>query len=703
MTTGFRGDVQGLRAIAVLTVIAAHAGVPFLPGGFVGVDVFFVISGFLISGLLYRELRTGGTLSLRGFWSRRARRILPAATLVIATTLVFSSLTLTLIANRSAIVDAIWAGLFGANIHFAHQGVYYFAEDTGPSPLQHYWSLAVEEQFYVLFPLLLLAVAAVVRRVTRRGRQQRLPFKTVLAVLVAVTLGSFVWSVVATASSPTTAYFSTFTRVWELGVGAIAALVAPWVSQRLGPRLGALLGAGGLAAVVAACVLYTPATAFPGYAAALPVLGTVALLLSGLRRETQLVPLRWLLETRLMRTTGDWSYSLYLWHWPALVLAEAHVGRELTATETAVVVLLVFNLAAATYQFVEQPFRSGLPAVRLRGARALALYPASIAVLVASTAGAWGYTAYQGRETGDNPPITVAADAAAAAEERGEDAEALVKASVQAARGGTAIPSDLTPNLLDLRESIADVGDCDYTEDDVRRLCVRGDTDGDKTLVLVGDSHARAWIPAMDQIATAAGWRAFYLVKPQCPAGHVTVSPTADDDVVFTACTEFQDWVTATIDSLHPDLVVISSAPPVNGVWDDDGVRHTAIDEVVPLLEQGYDQMFLELQDDAERVVVIRDVPKSEQDPGDCLSGSKPSLLDCMFSPVERSTILGDVVVRSAALNGAEVIDPTPWLCWRDECPVVIGGTLSYRDTNHITTEYAARLAGSLGRALELD
>ena len=202
MASGFRGDVQGLRAVAVLVVIAAHAGVPLLPGGFVGVDVFFVISGFLISGLLYAELREGGTLSLSDFWSRRARRILPAATLVLVVTVVMSLFWTTLIDARDLLDEALWSALFLANVHFAQQGVYYFAAETGPSPLQHYWSLAVEEQFYLVWPLLLLALVAATRVVTRRGKQQRLPRRTVLVALVVVAAASFAWSVHSTAASP---------------------------------------------------------------------------------------------------------------------------------------------------------------------------------------------------------------------------------------------------------------------------------------------------------------------------------------------------------------------------------------------------------------------------------------------------------------------------------------------------------------------
>src|SRR4051794_9792346 len=219
----FRRDIQGLRAVAVLTVIASHAGIPHLDGGYVGVDVFFVVSGFLISSLLFREVDRSGRLSLAGFWARRARRILPAATVVTVGTLVASMLWLSLVDARQTVYDAGWATVFAANIHFAARGVDYFAQGETLSPLQHYWSLSVEEQFYLAWPLLLLAAVLLVRR--RGGRHTdagRLPVGAVAVLLAAGVLASFGWSVVHTADDPVAAYFSTLARAWELGIGALA-------------------------------------------------------------------------------------------------------------------------------------------------------------------------------------------------------------------------------------------------------------------------------------------------------------------------------------------------------------------------------------------------------------------------------------------------------------------------------------------------
>ncbi len=696
MARQLRGDIQGLRAVAVLFVIACHAGVPFLPGGFVGVDIFFVISGYLIASLLYREVQLTGRVSIGAFWARLARRILPAATLVTVVTVFLSLLWLSLLDARQVVVDALWAAAFAANVHFAQQGVFYFAQDTGPSPFQHYWSLAVEEQFYLAWPLLLvgcLALAGLLRRGRRTRRVEQLPRGTIVTVLLVVSLASLTWSVYQTAASPTTAYFSTLTRAWELGVGALIALVPAAFLRRLSrPHLESM-AVGGVLILLVSGVAITQETPFPGIAAALPVAGTALLILSGSGAG---VPGQRTVSARVLavaplRMLGDWSYSLYLWHWPAFILPPIALGRAMTASEKVMAVLVVITLSAYSYRFVEMPFRVGRPAHRLVRRRALALYPASAALVIATAAGAWWWTGYQGGERGDIPPITVAG----APLDGVHDTEALVRASVIAAKAERAVPSDLTPDLMNLRTSIADVGECDY-EQNVRSLCPHDY--GVRKLVVIGDSHARAWIPAFTQIIEVGHWEAYYLVKPQCIAAHVTIAPL-DSDAPFTDCSDFQDWVVDQVSKLHPDLVVVASSPPVNGVFDGDQ-RVTSVEEITPLLRAGYDDLFRELSGHAQRVALVRDVPKSPDDPATCLSTGKPSLGDCMFEPVERSTVLGDVPVESARALGIEVVDPTPWLCYQGECPVVIGGTLSYRDTDHITTEYAANLWGELGTAL---
>src|SRR3954469_11099055 len=290
MHPGFRQDIQGLRALAVLLVILDHAEIGPFHGGFVGVDVFFVISGFLITGLLVSEAERTGRASLIGFYARRARRILPAATLVIFATVAASIIFLSAVEANGAIEDALWATFFLANFKFAADGTDYFQNDTPPSPLQHYWSLAVEEQFYLVWPLLVLLLCLYAAWRVRRsvGARSLGPRVRDLGVspLVVIVGFSFAYSVSYSTTDPVSSYFSPFTRAWELGIGALVACLSTRLIL-LRPAVQALLSWGGLAGCVVAPLVYDGGTLFPGYAAALPVVGAAALLAGGLR------PARW--------------------------------------------------------------------------------------------------------------------------------------------------------------------------------------------------------------------------------------------------------------------------------------------------------------------------------------------------------------------------------------------------------------------------
>ena len=277
---GFRDDIQGMRALAVLGILVFHAGIAPYPGGFVTLDVFFVLSGFLITTLLLREVAKTGTIDLVGFYVRRARRILPAATVAIIGTVVASWLWLNPLDARDASVDGVWAALFGANIRFAVEETDYFTATDPPSPLQHFWSLSVEEQFYLVMPLALLASIVVAALVLRRGdgRAHRAGIVTVLALATAASLA---WSVHASTASPESAYFSTFTRVWEFAAGGLLAVFAPRLARGLGHVARNVVAVGGLGLIGVAMFVVTEESAFPGWLALLPVLGTSAVILAG--------------------------------------------------------------------------------------------------------------------------------------------------------------------------------------------------------------------------------------------------------------------------------------------------------------------------------------------------------------------------------------------------------------------------------------
>ncbi|WP_341923762.1 acyltransferase family protein [Nocardioides psychrotolerans] len=688
---GFRQDVQGLRAVAVLTVLAAHAGVAFLPGGYVGVDVFFVISGFLITQLLVTEASRSGRVSLSGFYARRARRILPAASVVLVATVAASVLWMSVLEAIDLAKDALWSAVFAANVRFAQQGVDYFAAEAAPSPLQHYWSLAVEEQFYLVWPLLVGAVAWVVaRRRATAGRPDSV-LRGLVVAIVAIGLASFVWSLVRTGAEPQSAYFSTFTRAWELAVGAGVAL-AVQAGRTLRHRRGAeVLVWGGLASILVACVAFDETLAFPGYAAALPVLGTAAVLYAGAHAGVTTSAGR-LLSLRPMRAVGDWSYSLYLWHWPLLIVPPTALGRDLRPLEVVLLVALAFELAYLTYRFVEQPFRTRrVSSVRPR--RALILYPVFLG-LVGSTAGAgWAWSDYRVSEHGDSPAVTTSQFGIT-----DDGPDALVRASVLAAQARQATPSDLTPDLVDLEDDLADVGDCLYEGGTTWELCPRGDDDGDKTLVVIGDSHARAWIPAFDQIAERSGYRAFYLVKAQCSAALVDPSEAFTGDP-WPECEEFHRWTEEQIGELDPDLVVMTSSAPITGLYSE-GRRLRSMDDIAGELGVGLADMFRAYTPLTDRLVMLVDVPRLSLDPGVCLSTFGSDLGDCAQPPDATGVRMRDLTVDVATEAGVEVVDPETWFCADGLCPTVVGSTISYRDRGHITSTRAAELAEPLGTAL---
>lgn len=692
---GFRPDIQGVRAVAVLLVVVHHLGGLGVPGGYVGVDVFLVVSGYLITGLLLRDAERTGRVSLTGFYARRARRILPAATLVTAVTVGVSLLALPLVQVQTVVVDALWSTLFAANVRFASVGTDYFAQGEPPSPLQHYWSLAVEEQFYLLWPLLVLLVAIAARRrpVASRDRARTRLLWVVLAVVL---VASVAWSVTATTTSPTTAYFSTPARAWELGAGAACALLLHRGPLRLGRAGREVLGATGLLAVLAAALLYTPQTPFPGTAAALPVAGTVLLVLAGGRPGATTWTER-LLSVRPATAVGAWSFSVYLWHWPAIIVARALTPGPLDLLDQGALLAGVLVLAWGTYRLVETPFRRG---VRWhRTGPALVIYPVSL-VLVAGVAGLTHAVADDRLENGGGgDPIALGDYRAPRA---GDPFVGLVGASVRAAQEGRDIPGGLTPGLDDLREAVAPLGACDYRTG-TRELCSQGDAGAERTVVLIGDSYARALSPALDQVGADEGYRVHTLVYSGCMAtGLVQVERETGEP--WTDCEEFKDWALETIGGLEPDLVVVAThaAILVDPATGEGVVAADGREEYLGLLSEGYERLLGSLTPVADRVAVVAGTPRLERGPAACLSDGGTDLGDCALPPQPRAASQARVLMRAGRDAGATVVDAQRWFCGDDLCPAVVGPYVTLRDKEHMTPEYARFVAPSVAVALGL-
>ena len=319
---------------------------PWLTGGFVGVDVFFVLSGFVITGLLLREHAVSGKTRLLAFYGRRSRRILPAATLVIIVTVLAAYHWLGFLTGNDTAHVGRTASLFYSNFYFIATGTNYLASQAPPSALQNFWSLSVEEQFYVVYPTLFILACLCWRRIDIR-------FKLV-ALLTCGIVASLAWSIHQTSADEIAAFFSPFTRAWELALGALVAVASPQLAKI--PRAIALaMSWAGLAGIAVAAVLYSSTTTYPGSAAMLPVFGAALVVAGGTARPRmggelllRLPPFQWM---------GKLSYSLYLWHWPILIIAAQYAGHSLSVEDNLLWVLLALGLSVASFFLVENPIR----------------------------------------------------------------------------------------------------------------------------------------------------------------------------------------------------------------------------------------------------------------------------------------------------------------------------------------------------------
>ena len=557
----FRPDIEGLRAVAVALVVLLHAGVTSVTGGYIGVDVFFVISGFLITSLMMEEARSTGKVSLTGFYARRARRILPAACFVIAATVAATYLQLGPLLGRSTAVDGLWASGFVANARFIHLGTDYFAKNLPPSPLQHYWSLAVEEQFYLLWPSIIAGCLLL-------GRSLRKPVSVVRLGIVLVIAGSFSWSVHQSVASPTTAYFSPFTRAWELGAGALVAVSAASIA-RIPPRIARVVSWSGFVLILIAAFTFSARTEFPGYAAALPVAGTLLVIGGGIRQTRGDVAL--LLGVRPVRWLGRISYSLYLWHWPVLIIADERSSHPLNASARVVCVLITLALSAASYYTIERPLRYSQRREREPSRSAWmrsrdAILIGTIAILFAVAISA--YTNHRAQlagakinERGEAQQSSLTSSAATP-QARGEELQHVVQKLVRRGLALHSVPSHVQPPVLRLSTAfVQKYRNCMQGPKEIDiRTCSFGDPTSTRTLLVFGDSHAMQWMPALDTYGSQAGYHVVTLYKAGCPTPSVTVFlPAPLPSTSRFPFPECNAWRAAALDYIgrtKPNLVV---------------------------------------------------------------------------------------------------------------------------------------------------
>jgi len=711
-----RADIEGLRAVAILAVVAYHCGLP-VPGGYVGVDVFFVISGYLITSLLWKELSGEGRLSFTGFYARRARRLLPSAVLVIVVTVLVSiAVTGPLMATAVA-KDAVACALYVGNYRFAFQATNYLTSHGPVSPLQNYWSLGVEEQFYVLWPALLLVAFTVGRRVLgggrgrhRRGRHRRAAPAArpgpVLLVLGVVAVLSFWSCVYLTHANQPWAFFSLPTRAWELALGGFLAL-AVREGTRLPTRAAALLGWAGLAAVGWSLFAFNAQTTFPGPAALVPVVGTGLALVAG-TRAMRFGP-SGLLGLAPMRAIGTVSYTWYLWHWPVLILAPYVVGHPLDLAQKVGLGVFSLVLAAVTTVLVEQPARRSawLSAQRTRSllvGGAISLGAAAMAVVVVAEvpppvgSGSAAVT----RLSAAHDPRTRSASSAtvspAIAVADGLDAQ--VNRQVYQSLANPDVPANLTPSLSDAASDlpVPESNGClnGYTDAAVHP-CVYGDTSSPTTVVLFGDSHALQWFPAIDTLAKQQNDAVVVMTKATCPPIDVSVySPTLGR--TYSECDRWKKAELARMATLHPAVVILGFSREY-GIPDD----HVVVDGQAWL--SGLSEMITTIQSTTgAKVVLMGDDPYPQQSVPQCLSVNLSNTPACSIPKHYPYYNPGGIGQEQAVASstGAGYVDTDPWFCISTTCTVIVGNLLVYRDDNHITASYADWLTPAVGAQLEI-
>ena len=672
-----RRDIEGLRAVATFLVLPYHAGLMLFPGGFVGVDVFFVISGFVITGQLIKEVDRDGSVNLLGFYARRAKRLLPAASVVLVATAVMTWLWVPRIRWETTGGDIVAAALYFVNDRLADRSVDYLAEDVTPSAVQHYWSLSVEEQFYFVWPLLLLGCVVLAARlgISRRA--------VLLGGLAAVALPSLLWAVHEAVASPERAYFVTTTRMWEFTVGAFVAIVAPRL-DRMPRGLAIALAWTGLAMVLVSARIYTADMTWPGHYALLPTVGAGLLIAGGVAAGSH-GPVA-ILGNRFMLFIGYLTYSLYLWHWPLLIVAREHFGGISVPVGLAIMVITIVP-AWLTFHLVENPLRSSQFITRHRG---VALSLGVNATLVGVAAGLVLIVALS-NSVSTLPPGSAQGAAALSSSPTHDPAGRPV---AQVSGGITPDPLHATKDVPELYAEGCQVA----VESSEPTTCAYGSAEASTTIAVVGDSKAAQWVPAFQVLARQNDWRVVTYTKSACQ--FATVETSLDGDVYRTC----RAWTDNVLDRLtgsdKPDVVVTAGQRDMGVVGGEDGDLELSEDA----MRSAMIDTWTRIEDAGVRVVVLADTPQTGSDVYACVAEHTDDLTACTYDRDHGVDASGAPVQGAAAQEaGVPFVNLTDFICPASKCPPVIGNVLIYRQGSHLTKTYveslAPRLEAELARA----
>lgn len=647
MKSGFRPDIEGLRGIAVFVVVAFHCGLRGFSGGFVGVDVFFVLSGYLITGLLVTGVRSESGLKLREFYARRARRLLPAATLMAIVTLAAAAVILGPGELRAAARAARATSVYLSNVFFAVNSANYFAPDVRQNPMLHTWSLAVEEQFYLFWPLLIMFALKILRST-----------RVLVVLLCVVSLASLLAAGLLTDANPEYSFFGLHTRAWEFGIGGLAVLM-PAGAVRLGAAGWAWVSWIGIAILLGSVATISEGMHFPGWVACFPVLGTTLALIAGAEHPHHGAAR--VLDTRPFQTVGGLSYSWYLWHWPFLVFATA-LYPDISVLSKVLVAAASLGVAAVTHHVFENPLRFH-PALVRRPFASLGFG----AILMGASLVAATLCVFVARRLDRDP--------------------AMVR---------------ITASVDDVarmpRERCVSVGNSAEV-----KTCVFGD-DASPTIVAVfGDSHAIQWFNALRHGAETNHWRLVTFLKSGCPATDVALGPGG---TWRKECAEWRTDAVRRIQALRPSIVVVSSATTyVRRSRDPAGVSRVS----VLAWRDGTRRTLAALSANGLRVVQLRDTPLPGFDVPSCLARAVRHAWYPAGSCDPDAAASMDATIYAAEVDGARglanvhLVDMNDEVCRAGTCPAEQNGMIVFRDDNHLSGTFAESLWPALERALTRD
>ena len=684
---GYQPEVQGIRALAVGLVLFYHFWPTTLPGGFIGVDIFFVISGFLISSHMYKEVVSTSGVKIGRFWARRVRRLLPISLLVLLVSLAAALALLPKTVWTTTFRQIAASALYAQNWVLAGDAVDYSAADNAATVVQHYWSLSVEEQFYLVWPIVFVGAVGISLAIKKRLNSSALPkrgYVAILVSLVTIFATSLTYSVVATNANSARAYFVTPTRVWEFAAGSLVALTFLG-RQYIGPR-SSLLAWAALAAVVVSSFLFSSATPFPGWVALIPVIGACILL--GAPGGYSAGAPRWWLSRKPLTFLGDISYGIYLWHWPIIVLARNVLDREPNLATKVILIGFTIVLASASKKYIEDPWRNGRIIASTR--RAMIFAVAGTAVIAVTAFAVTPRIDTTSRSMVDHRAGGLCFGPAA-----------LVNGARCAStlRDGKPDPGPVAVATENVTSSFPG---CQGPLAGTKVLsCGLGadERSANRTVALVGDSHATQWFDAMDQLGKIRNWHIKTFTKAACPVTFAIrllqpAVPGSDSE-----CLAFSHVVADRI-AKDPSISVVFFTSRADFYGYASGGDPKL---VVPGVD-GYVALWKQWLDAGKKVVVLGEVPYlGPQRVPDCLARNPDHSMACARPAADAVSKNLNLAAATEKLTSRGVLymPMRDYFCDRRTCFAVVGGLITYRDSAHISTEYATAMTPYIGKFLD--